>query len=322
MTAKQLIGGLVVLVCASFFLALLSGTMETPWQNLLPMMASDTNSLLKQVILELRLPRALAALAVGGLLSLSGALMQVLLRNPLADPYILGLSGGAACGAILAMLMGLATVWVEGAAMAGALLTMVLVFFLSHQQGSWSVTRLLLTGVVVAAGWGAVVSFLLVAAPTTQLKGIIFWLMGDLSHAQHPLVACVILVIGLLTVWPLARSLNLLTRGELQAASLGVRVDRLRVVVFFVASVFTAIAVTTAGSIGFVGLIVPHLIRLSGCTDHRVLLPATVLLGGGLLLLADTLARTMIAPQQIPVGVITAMIGVPVFLLLLQRGRV
>lgn len=206
--------------------------------------------------------------------------------------------------------------------MAGALLTMVLVFRLSYEEGHWRSARLLLTGVVVASGWGAVISFLLVATPTPQLKGVIFWLMGDMSHAQHPFLALWVLGLGFLMVWPMARSLNLLARGELQAASLGVRMDLLRISVFFTASILTAVAVTTAGSIGFIGLIVPHLIRLLGYADHRFLLPATILLGSGLLLLADTLARTLVAPQQIPVGVITAMIGVPVFLVLLRRGRV
>ena len=321
MTTKQLIIVLIFFVSGSFFLALTSGTVDTPWQAMFDLFSDESNPLLKQVIFKLRLPRALSALAVGGLLALSGALMQILLRNPLADPYILGLSGGAACGAILAMISGLGMAWVEGGALLGALLTMVLVFRLSHEQGNWSSARLLLTGVVVAAGWGAVVSFLLVATPTPQLKGVLFWLMGDLSYAQHPWIALLILLLGLLLVWPFARSLNVLARGELQAASLGVRIDLLRLTLFFVASLLTAVAVTTAGSIGFVGLIVPHLIRLLGCTDHRALLPASLLLGGGLLLLADTLARTLMAPQQIPVGVITAMIGVPVFLILLQRGR-
>ena len=322
MTAKQLISSLIFLVFGSFILALTSGTMDSSWQDMVGLVSSDSKPLLKQVILELRLPRAVAALAVGGMLSLAGALMQVLLRNPLADPYILGLSGGAACGAILAMIAGLTNSWIEGAALAGALLTMVLVFRLSHEEGNWSSARLLLTGVVVAAGWGAVISFLLVAVPNAHLKGILFWLMGDMSRAQHPFLALAILALGLLCVWPMSRSLNLLSRGELQAVSLGVRIDLLRVSVFFTSSILTAVAVTTAGSIGFIGLIVPHLIRLLGCTDHRFLLPATILLGSGLLLLADTMARTIVAPQQIPVGVITAMIGVPVFLVLLQRGRV
>lgn len=322
MTTKRLILGLLLLLGGSFLLALTSGTMVIDGRDMLDMLAGGGSPLSRQVILDLRLPRAVSALAVGGMLSLAGALMQMLLRNPLADPYILGLSGGAACGAILAMISGLGAAWMEGAALTGALLTMVLVFRLSHEAGGWSSARLLLTGVVVAAGWSAVVSFLLVATPTAQLRGVIFWLMGDLGHARHPFVALAILGVGLLIIWPLARALNLLARGELQAASLGVRIDLLRMAVFFVASLLTAAAVTTAGSIGFVGLIVPHLIRLLGCTDHRFLLPATVLLGGGLLLLADTLARTLMAPQQIPVGVITAMIGVPVFLVLLQRGRV
>lgn len=317
-----LFGWLTSLFCISFLFALKSGSMNTPWNEILGIFWEGGNALLKQVVLELRLPRAVSALAVGGMLALSGALMQMLLRNPLADPYILGLSGGAACGAILAMISGLGDVWIEGAALTGALFTMLLVFRLAHEGGRWHATRMLLTGVVVASGWGAVVSFLLIATPDTQLKSVIFWLMGDLSYAQHPFVALVTLVVGFLVVWPMARALNLLARGSLQAASLGVRTDLLRIAVFFAASLLTAVAVTTAGSIGFVGLITPHLIRLLGCTDYRFLLPAAVLLGSSLLLMADTLARTLVAPQQIPVGAITAIIGVPAFLFLLQRGRV
>ena len=321
--AAPLILGLILLVCTGFFLALSSGTVPVAWHDLVMMVTTHDHSLAKQVVVELRLPRAIAAMAVGGMLSLSGALMQVLLRNPLADPYILGLSGGAACGAILAIIAGVDGSRVEGAALCGALGTMALVFYLSREKdGRWHGTRLLLTGVVVAAGWGAMVSFLLVTAPNASLKGILFWLMGDLNHAQHPTLALLILGVGLLITWPLARPLNLLIRGELQAASLGVRTDLLRMTLFFSASVLTAVAVTTAGSIGFVGLVVPHLIRLLGYRDHRLLLPASVLLGGGLLLLADTGARTLMAPQHMPVGVMTAMIGVPIFLLLLQRGRI
>lgn len=322
LSLDRLLTGLFLLVLASFFMALTSGSLDIHLTDIIKLLQGEGNPMYRQVVLELRFPRAVSGLAVGGLLALSGALMQILLRNPLADPYILGLSGGAACGAIVAMIAGLGVVWIEGAALFGALLTMVMVFHLSHEQGSWSSSRLLLTGVVVASGWGAMVSFLLVSAPNAQLKNILFWLMGDLTHAQHPNGALIVLILGFLIVWPFSRSLNLLARGELQAASLGVRVDLLRVIIFLVASLLTAVAVTTAGSIGFVGLVVPHLLRLIGCSDHRFLLPAAVLLGSTLLILADTLSRTVVAPQQIPVGVVTALIGVPIFLFLLSRGRV
>lgn len=273
-----------------------------------------------QVVMELRLPRALTAFAVGGMLALAGTQMQVLLGNPLADPYILGTSGGAAVGALLAMLLGAAGLGVSGAALFGALASMLLVFGLSHGSGTWSASRLLLTGVVIAAGWGALISFLLSIAPQHNLPGMLFWLMGDLSHANNPVAGLVLLGIALLLSLPGARSLNLLARGEMQASVLGVAATPLRLQLYLFASLLTAAAVTLGGSIGFVGLVVPHLLRLVIGSDHRWLLPASVLGGGTLLLFADTLARTLFAPQQLPVGVLTALLGVPMFLFLLQRS--
>ena len=245
--------------------------------------------------------------------------MQVLLRNPLADPYVLGVSGGASVGALLAMLFGFAAAGINGLAFAGALTAMLVVFGLSRGDGSWTQTRLLLTGVIVAAGCGAVVALLLSIAPDQQLRGMLFWLMGDLSQTGQPELMLAALALLVLLSLPFARELNLLARGADVALTLGVPVARLRFGVYLVASLATAVAVTQAGSIGFVGLIVPHLVRLAVGNDQRLLLPASVLAGGTLLVLADTLARSVIAPQQLPVGVLTALIGVPAFLLLLAR---
>lgn len=273
------------------------------------------------LIWELRLPRAASAFVTGGLLALAGALMQVLLRNPLADPYVLGLSGGAAVGALLALMSGLGAAAVSGSAFVGALASMLMVFGLAHGRGGWTPARLLLNGVVVAAGWGAMVSFLLAVGPAQELRGMLFWLMGDLSGAGGPGASMGVLVVGLVVAVTLARNLNLLARGEVQARVLGVAVGPLRIAVFALTSLLTAAAVTVAGSVGFVGLVVPHMLRLAGATDYRLLLPACVLAGGSFLTLADTLARTVLAPQQLPVGVLSALIGVPVFLFLLHRGR-
>jgi iron complex transport system permease protein len=279
------------------------------------------SDLARTLILDLRLPRTLAAFATGGLLAVAGALMQVLLRNPLADPYVLGISGGAAVGALLAMISGAGLAWVSGSAFAGALLSTLIVFGLAHGTGSWTPTRLLLTGVVVAAGWGAVITFLLAVRPSPELPGMLYWLMGDLAHARGSTLPwlTLLLVVGL--ALPLGRSLNVLARGPLQAAVLGVAVRRLEWTVYLLAALVTAVAVTTAGTVGFVGLIIPHMLRLVIGNDQRLLLPASALAGGILLTLADTLARTVIAPEQLPVGVITAMLGVPVFLYLLYRSR-
>ena len=283
--------------------------------------AWHSDSLEQRLVTELRLPRALSAFAVGGLLALAGALMQTLLRNPLGDPYVLGISGGAAVGTLGAMLLGIGGIWLNTSAFVGALLSMLLVFALAHGKGGWTTTRLLLTGVIVAAGWGALIRLMLAISPDSDLRGMIFWLMGDFSHASAPGGAIAVLIIGLLLCVPMARSLNILARGEMQAQALGVNVQGLRWASYFLASMLTAVAVTQAGSIGFVGLVVPHLIRLVAGNDQRLLLPASVLLGGTLLVCADTLARTVIAPQQLPVGVITALIGVPVFLYLLRQSK-
>lgn len=279
------------------------------------------SDLQQTLILELRLPRTMAAFVTGGLLAVAGALMQVLLRNPLADPYVLGLSGGAAVGALLAMLAGLGSLVISGSAFAGAMVATLLVFGLAHGTGSWTPSRLLLTGVVVAAGWGAIITLMLAISPARRLPGMLYWLMGDLSYAGTPWPAMALLALACLLVIPLGRSLNVLARGPLQAAALGVAVRPLEWTVYVLASLLTAVAVTTAGSIGFVGLVVPHMLRLVLGNDQRLILPACALAGGTLLVLADTLARTVIAPEQLPVGVITALLGVPTFLYLLYRSR-
>jgi iron complex transport system permease protein len=285
------------------------------WQAIV----GDGGDTASTVVRELRWPRAMAAFAVGGLLATAGALMQVLLRNPLADPYVLGLSGGAACGALGAMLLGAAAL-VTPAAFGGAVLSSLLVFGLARGEGAWSPTRLLLTGIVVAAGWGALIMLLLSTAPEAQVRGMLFWLIGDLSSSTHGGLAVVALVVVLLLALPLARDATLLARGEVTAASLGVPVRPLTLALHALAAAATAIAVTVAGSVGFVGLVVPHAMRMLIGNDQRWLLPASALAGGALLVVADTLARTIVAPTQLPVGVLTALAGVPMFLWLLRRG--
>lgn len=311
---------LLVAAPASVLIALAAGSVPLPLDQVWAALASDTPGVARTLVLELRLPRALTALAVGGMLGLAGALLQVLLRNPLADPYVLGISGGAAVGALLAIGLGAAGAFVGGAAFGGAIGSMLLVFGVSRAGGAWTQSRLLLTGVVIAAGWGACVSLLLAISPATQVQGMVFWLLGDLGYAREPAAGLLVLGFGLALAMLYARPLNLLARGERVAAALGERPGHLRVLVYFLASLLSAVAVTLAGSIGFVGLIVPHLLRLLGLTDHRWLLPNTALLGGALLVVADALARTVLAPVQLPVGVLTALIGVPAFLYLLSRA--
>jgi len=316
--AFLILASLSLLALLSIALALMVGSYRVaPAEVLTALLGGKAGG--AEVVLQLRLPRALAGFACGGLLALAGALMQVLLRNPLADPYVLGISGGAGVGAMFAIMIGLPLLGVDGLAFAGALAAMFIVFGLAHGDGSWTQTRLLLTGVIVAAGCGALIALMLSIADDHKLRGMLFWLMGDLGQTSSPWPPLLALAVALAATMPFARELNLLARGLLQARALGVAVDRLRYVVYLLASLATAASVTTAGSIGFVGLVVPHLVRLATGNDQRLLLPASVLAGGSLLVLADTAARSIIAPQQLPVGVLTALIGVPVFLFLLSR---
>ena len=317
--ALLIIAALAGLALLSLALALMVGSIPVGPAEVFLTLFNDGGGMAGDVVRSLRLPRALAGFACGGLLALAGALLQVLLRNPLADPYVLGISGGAGVGAMLAILFGLGAAGINGFAFAGALAAMLVVFGLAHGDGSWTQTRLLLTGVIVAAGCGAAVALMLSIAPEHKLRGMLFWLMGDLSQADDPKLALGVLAAVLLISLPYARELNLLARGADTAQTLGVAVGRLRRGVYIVASIATAAAVTHAGSIGFIGLIVPHLVRLATGNDQRLLLPASVLAGGSLLVIADTLARSVVAPQQLPVGVLTALIGVPVFLFLLTR---
>jgi iron complex transport system permease protein len=311
---------LVLILISSFCVlySLTSGSVDIGLARVVEIILGDNEGMQGKVIMELRLPRVLSGFLVGGMLALAGALMQVLLKNPLAEPYVLGVSGGASVCALLAMMAGIAGVWLNIAAFLGALFSILLVFGLARIGGSWNPLRVLLTGIVVASGWGALVSFLLAVSPATQIHGMLFWLMGDLEYARNFKLGFAVLFCGFVISMLIARGLNLMARGDKQAAALGVSVDHLRYVVYFLASMLTATAVMQAGNIGFIGLIVPHLVRLLLGSDHRILIPVSVLLGGSLLVIADTLARTIIAPQQLPVGVLTAMIGVPLFLFLLQ----
>ncbi|MFA7267962.1 MAG: iron ABC transporter permease [Sterolibacterium sp.] len=310
---------LALLALAGVAVSLCAGSLPLSPLDALRALMGENQDMAGEVVRNLRLPRALAGLACGGLLALAGTLMQVLLKNPLADPYVLGISGGASVGALAAMLFGLPLVFLHVGSFAGALAAILLVFGLAHGEGSWTQTRLLLTGVIVAAGCGALVALMLSVAPEQQLRGMLFWLMGDLSQADSPWSALLVLALGLASILPFSRDLGLLARGELSAQVLGVPVARLRLLIYALASLFTAVAVNLAGSIGFVGLIVPHLVRLAAGNDLRLLLPASALAGGALLVVADTLARTLLAPQQLPVGVLTALLGVPAFLILLSR---
>ena len=312
---------LAALVALAFLYAVVTGSADIPPGDSLAVLVGNGTDAARELVLRLRLPRALTAFAVGGLLAVAGVLMQVLLRNPLAEPYILGSSGGAAVAALLAIMAGAGSAIVDAAAFGGALGATLLVFGIAKGTGSWAPARLLLTGIVLAAGFGAATTLLLALSPDQQLRGMLFWLMGDLSFAFEP--ARVLWALGLVAIATmlLARHLNVLSRGELQAAIVGLPVTGFRYAVFVIASFATALAVTSVGVIGFIGLIVPHLVRLRLGSDHRVVVPACALAGGALLVFADTLARSLLAPRQLPVGALTAAIGVPLFLFLMSRSR-
>jgi iron complex transport system permease protein len=312
---------LLLLSAASIALASAIGSVTLDWNQWISAL-TDPTSEFGELVWRLRLPRAAAAWTVGALLSLSGCLMQVLLRNPLADPYILGVSGGASFAALLGMTVGVTAAFTPALAWAGALISILVVFSLARGEGPWSGTRLLLTGVVTASGWAALISLLLTLGPDSSLRGMLFWLIGDLSYAQLPLWALAILILVFGVCFGMARSLNVLAMGETTARLLGEPTRKLLWLVYLLASILTATAVSIAGNIGFVGLIVPHLMRLVIGSDHRILLPAAALFGGLFLVLSDTLARTALAPRQLPVGVVTALLGVPLFLMLLNRARV
>jgi iron complex transport system permease protein len=312
---------LAAVAVAALIASVALGTVSIPPVRLLAVLIDDDRSTEALILWDLRLPHTLTAFAVGGSLALAGALIQVLLRNPLGDPYVLGVSGGASAAVLGALLAGLPVAWQPGLAFVGAALSMALVFALGRREGVLGVERLLLTGVVVATGWAALISFALSVAPPAQLPGMLFFLMGDLADAPTPWPAAIALVAGLALALAFARDLNLLTLGELRAATLGVEAGRLRLGLYLVSSLLTAVAVSTAGGIGFVGLVAPHMVRLAGGSDHRWVLPGAVLLGGALLTLADTAARVAVAPRQLPVGVLTALVGVPLFLYLLHRRR-
>ncbi|HEY4306535.1 MAG TPA: iron ABC transporter permease [Gemmatimonadaceae bacterium] len=277
------------------------------------------------IVRELRLPRALQAALAGAALAVSGATFQALLRNPLAEPYILGVSSGAAVGAVITVVTGLSVrlVWsLPLAAFAGAVLSMLLVFRIAFSVGRALDTRvLLLAGVVVSAFLVAVTWLILTFADTDSVRSAIFWMMGSHANASWRSVGILLtcLVPALAILFAQARALNLLAIGEATAAYLGASVERTKLVAFGTATLLTAASVSVSGTIGFVGLVVPHAIRLIWGSDNRALLPCSALAGAAFLVAADTLSRSLAGANELPVGIVTALVGVPCFVWLLRR---
>jgi len=275
------------------------------------------------IIFAIRLPRVIFAGLVGAALASAGVVFQALLRNPLADPYILGISGGSAVGAIIGIIIGLGAIpfAIPGLAFCGAVLTVVLVFLIGRSRRELHSTTLLLAGVIVNAFFSAIIMFLISLSRNTDLHNITFWLMGNLSIVSWIKITFVsiLLIIGFIVIYAYARPLNLIVAGEETALQLGVNVERTKIVLFMAASLVTGLAVAFSGIIGFVGLIIPHIMRMLLGPDHRLLLPAAFLFGAVFLAVADTIARTLVPHSELPVGVITAMCGAPYFIYLLRR---
>jgi cobalamin transport system permease protein len=278
------------------------------------------------VVFGLRLPRIALGILVGAALSVAGASFQALLRNPLADPYVLGVSSGAALGAILALIFAPHIPLVmQFAAFAGAAATIGVVYFLGRRGGQLDSATLLLAGIISASFLSAVIMFLMTTLPGRDLRGMAFWLMGDLSTAPALAPAFLWTLFGALgvaagAIYTTSADLNLILSGEQEARHLGVNVDRVKLVVYIGASLLTGLAVSVSGSIGYVGLLVPHVMRLLFGSDHRVLIPASALGGSIVIVAADTLARTVVAPTELPVGAMTALVGAPVFIYLMRRS--
>lgn len=279
------------------------------------------------VVFGLRLPRIALGMLVGAALSVAGAGFQALLRNPLADPYVLGVSSGAALGAILSLVV---TPHVAGAiqvaAFAGAAATIAAVYFLGRRGGQLDSATLLLAGIVAASFLSAVIMFLMTTLSTRDLRGMAFWLMGDLSSpaptpnvSQWLLFLFSVLAVAAGVMYATSSDLNLILTGEEEARHLGVNVRRVKLVVYVAASALTGLAVSVSGAIGYVGLLVPHVMRMMFGTDHRLLIPASAVGGAIAIVAADTLARTVVAPTELPVGAMTALAGAPVFIYLMRR---
>lgn len=276
------------------------------------------------IVQRLRVPRSLLAALVGGALAASGAVFQALLRNPLAEPYVLGVSGGAAVGAVAAIVFGAgaSSAGVGLAAFAGAAIAIVVVLRMAAAVGPTLDTRiLLLSGVVAGAFFNACILLVLTFADTESFRSALFWMMGSFGGATWREIGLLAVLAGpaLAVLFALARPLNLLAVGEETAQYLGVRTERVKLAAYGTASLLTASAVAVSGVIGFVGLVIPHIVRMTWGADHRFLIPASILLGATFLVLADSLARTVAAPTELPIGVVTAFVGVPFFLWILRR---
>lgn len=317
---------LVALLGLSVVAGLRFGTVPLTTPEVVAVLMGRGAEIPTRIILDIRLPRVVLGLIVGGGLAVAGATFQALLRNPLAEPYILGVSGGASVGAVIALVTGISVAgsWaLPLAAFAGALLAIVLVFGVAGSTGrGLDVRVLLLSGVVVAAFFGACIALILALSPARAIQSAIIWMMGSLASAEwrSASLAATYTIPAVLVLMFQARALNLMAVGEETAAYLGTDVERVKRVSLVIAALITAAGVAVAGVIGFVGLVVPHAVRMLSGSDHRFLLPLSFVAGGVFLSWADLIARVIMPPVEVPIGVVTAFVGVPFFLLLLRRS--
>ena len=329
LTSKKL--AMKVVLCLAVLavvmgLCALKGTQKISLTNVLKGPGWTPGEAIDYEIFIIRLRRVILAALVGAALACSGVVLQAILRNPLADPYILGISSGAGLGVIVAILSGISWSFWGGSPMAvfafgGSLTTVWLVWYIGRFTGKSQVTSLLLAGVVVNAFFSAVIMFLTSVADSQQLRATIFWLMGNITEKDWAVlwISAGCILAGIIGLFTICHRLNVLSFGEDEAKKLGINTERTKVLAFGFAAFITAVAVSLSGLIGFVGLIIPHGVRLVFGPDHRQLLPLSAITGGAFLVIADTVARTVFGQEQLPVGVITAIAGGPFFLILLAR---
>lgn len=315
---------LTLLLAAVCIFGLSVGSVDIPFAAILPSLFGDVSvdQSVRTIVVDIRLPRLLLAMLVGASLSISGAVFQALLRNPLAEPYILGISSGGTVGAILAIGLGLgfSAFTTPFASFLGSALVMLLVYTIAHRRGQLDTNTLLLAGVMIGAFFNAAV-LLIIALFNQELRNSFLWLMGNLSNANMESLAVVapLVVVGSAILLMQSRKYNLIATGDETAIQLGVDVRHIKRLSYILASLITGVVVSVSGVIGFVGLIIPHMCRMMFGPDHRLLMPASILLGGSFMIVADLISRTLLAPTEIPVGAVTAAIGAPLFVYLLKR---
>lgn len=316
--------GLAVLLVAVAIIGLSVGSVSIPLSHILGAVTNSGTATTAErtIVVSIRLPRIVLALLVGSGLSVAGVVFQALLRNPLAEPYILGISSGGTVGAIIAigLSLGASAITTPLASFIGSAAVMALVYAIAHRRGQLDTNALLLGGVMIGAFFNAVV-LLIIAVYNQELRNAFLWLMGNLSSANGDamiVVAPILLLASILLLFQ-ARNFNLISTGDETAMQLGVEVAKVKRLSYLMASLITGLVVSVSGVIGFVGLLIPHICRMLFGPDHRLLLPASFLLGGSFLILADILSRTLLAPSEIPVGAITAAVGAPVFVYLLRK---